>query len=238
MAQRALELERLNADLNQFARGISHDLKAPITSIAGLLNICLEDLEDGNHGELAENLGKAIAIAERSVADIEQVLSVISNPEQDAMPEPVDLAVMAQEIWDDLNGSETGRRFELDHLSGCDPVVERATLRTVLRHLFSNAIRFRDEARAPLEVRLQTLVTEGVFTLTLSDNGVGMPERFLSQAFDLFTRCDDRGGAGIGLNLVKRNMERLGGTVEVVSTLGVGTVVTLTLPLKQKELAA
>lgn len=236
MATRARELEQLNSDLSNFNRSVSHDLKAPLASIAGLLGLCREDLDANDVNELRVNLDRALNIAEQSVRDIEDVLRVSLVQGQEMQFEPADLESMLHDLWAGLSGEMKDLRFvpELNHRG---PVMtEMPTLRSILRNILSNAIRYRDLEKPELEVRVTSHISDGVLDLVVSDNGIGIPAAFLDEVFGLFKQRGDRGGAGIGLNMVQRNVGRLGGTVTISSIEGEGTQVHLQLPMTKETI--
>ncbi|WP_040604046.1 PAS domain S-box protein [Sagittula stellata] len=235
LAARAHELERLNADLEQFTRGVSHDLKAPLASIAGLLSLCREDLACGETADLGENLARAAQIAEHSVSEIESVLLATMTTERGIAPVPVDLGFVVRQLWRDLNVGAASARLELQLAVPGSVATEEVTLKTVLRNLLSNAMRYRDDTKTELVVQVSARLADGQLRICVSDNGIGIPEEVLPEIFDLFRKHGDRGGSGIGLNLVQRSVERLGGSIGATSTEGQGTTFTLNLPMQMED---
>ncbi|WP_425074213.1 sensor histidine kinase [Sagittula sp. S175] len=235
MAARALELERLNADLSHFNRGVSHDLKAPLSSIAGLVSLCIEDLDAGDMDEVRDNLLRTQEIAERSVVDIEDLLRMSLAPEREIVWEETDVAAMVDQLWADIGTGVPGATITIA-LAGIGRfVTEPPALRGILRNLLSNAVKYRDHGKAGLAVQVSGALDGGGLRLEVSDNGIGIPADFLPDVFGLFKQLGDRGGSGIGLNLVKRNIERLSGEITVFSTLGEGTRFVVSLPGHQEQ---
>ncbi|MGR3670950.1 sensor histidine kinase [Sagittula sp.] len=234
LAARAHELERLNADLEQFSRGVSHDLKAPLASIAGLLSLCREDFAAGETADLGDNLARAAEIAEHSVSEIESVLLATMTTERGIARVPVDLGGLIRQLWRDLSGGAVSARLELELALPETVATEEATLRTVLRNLLSNALRYRDDMKAELVVQVTARQTGEHLRIIVSDNGIGILEAVLPEIFGLFRKHGDRGGSGIGLNLVQRSVERLGGRIVASSTEGQGTTFTLDLPIRME----
>lgn len=235
MSARALELERLNADLWEFSRSISHDLKAPLVSVSGLLTLCVEDLEAGEHGELAATLARAKEIAENSAAEIEEVLRLTLAPGVEGPQVGVALRDMVAELWEHLAAGLSGVQLRPTVPSDLTLMTEAPVLRSILRNLLSNAIQFRDMSKPELEVRIGAREAGDHLELMIIDNGIGIPADFLPHIFDLFARRGDRGGSGVGLNLARRNVERLGGEIAVSSELGQGTEFIVSLPLNQEQ---
>ena len=100
--------------------------------------------------------------------------------------------------------------------------------------VLSNALRYRDDMKAELVVQVTARQTGEHLKIIVSDNGIGIPEAVLPEIFGLFRKHGDRGGSGIGLNLVQRSVERLGGRIAATSTEGEGTTFTLDLPIRME----
>lgn len=224
------ELVSLNADLSQFAYSASHDLKAPLLSVSGILQICIEDLENGEMEELLENLKDAEEISQRSARKVEAVLQ-IARAGLDSVPtEPVHMRQMLEDVWLDVAGRTEHVRLEHD-LTHAEPLLlERATFGVIIENLLSNAFRYRDEAKPERVVRVSTEDRGTDLHVKVADNGIGIPVENQPHVFEMFKRLDDRSGNGLGLALVRKQIERLGGTVSLSSTEGEGTEFALILP--------
>ena len=117
-------------------------------------------------------------------------------------------------------------------LGDSDPVTtERPTFNMIFDNLLSNAIRYRDDCKPAQTIRIATRRNQDQLMVAVSDNGVGIPARGLPQVFEMFKRIDERSGDGMGLSLVRKQIERLGGTITVTSTEGVGAEFRFVLPL-------
>lgn len=226
------ELARVNHELSQFAYSASHDLKAPLSSIVGLLRLCLEDLDDGNVDEVRENLERCLQVSDRSAGKIEGVLKIARAGIDEAVFEPVNLEQIIREIWLDLTGvNERGIQLLLG-LKHVDPVIiEPETFKVILENLLSNAIRYGDDKKPKHCIEVKTHEDESSIRLMVLDNGVGIPHAKQHAVFDMFKRIDERSGDGLGMTLVKKQVDRLGGEITFTSTEGEGTEFTVSLPL-------
>lgn len=224
------ELASLNTDLSQFAYSASHDLKAPLLSVSGILRLCIEDLERGDVDELLESLKDAEEISTRSAQKIEEVLQ-IARASRDSIPaEPVHVRSILENVWLDVAGRSELVRLELD-LQHSDPVMlEQATFGVIIDNLLSNAYRYRDDTKPDSIVRVCTQDSGDNLCVTVYDNGIGIPIKNQPRVFDMFKRLDERSGNGLGLALVKKQVDRLGGEVTLASVEGEGTEFSLTLP--------
>lgn len=236
MEAKARELEQLNTDLSSFANSASHDLKAPLSSITGLLRLCLEDLEEGDLDEVAANLKEAAEISQRGAEKVENVLEIARASRQKLKRVAIDLNAEVLAIWRDLTASLNAAPELLLELEHDDPVItEKPTLITILENLLSNAVRYGDPAKERHEIQVRTHTRDGALVITVADNGLGISEDNIARVFDMFERLDDRSGDGLGLSLVRKQVERLNGSIAVRSTEGDGAEFCVTLPIQQGE---
>lgn len=217
-------LEAANTDLLQFSYSASHDLKAPLSTISGLVDFCLEDLEDGEYGELEKHLKMALAVSNRSAKKVESLLRIARIGEDEITESQFDLRSLLDNIWQDLT-ADMGERCQLKlDLAHQDPIVAPvAILHAIIENLISNAIKYADPEKDQTLVHISTDVDGDRFVIKVSDNGVGIAQSDQSEVFKMFKRIDDRGGDGLGLALVRKHLERLGGDISLESTLGQGT---------------
>ncbi|MFY0623574.1 MAG: ATP-binding protein [Pelagimonas sp.] len=217
-------LEAANTDLLQFSYSASHDLKAPLSTISGLVDFCLEDLEDGEYGELEKHLKMALAVSNRSAKKVESLLRIARIGEDEITESQFDLRSLLDNIWQDLT-ADMGERCQLKlDLAHQDPIVAPvAILHAIIENLISNAIKYADPEKDQTLVHISSDVDGDRFVIKVSDNGVGIAQSDQSEVFKMFKRIDDRGGDGLGLALVRKHLERLGGDISLESTLGQGT---------------
>lgn len=231
MASKAKELEELNVELSHFAYSASHDLKSPLVTIAGLLNACIEDLDDGNIDELRTNLTKTVKISQRSAAKVEGVLRVARAGYDKITTENIDLNELIANIWEDHLGELDGDielTVQLDH--DVPLHTERATLQVILENLISNSVRYRDLSKEKSTVCITSKSENSLLHVCVADNGVGISEKYRHLVFNMFKRIHERGGDGLGLALLKKQVERLEGHVDFTSKEGQGTEFSFTIP--------
>jgi len=222
------ELEAANTDLAQFAYSASHDLKAPLSSIRGLLEFCVEDLECGDHDEVRKNLDSAIGVSSRAALKVESLLRLAKAGNQVVPVEEFSLGEMLTDIWKDQSAFLDARcRLDLQIEEVPSVVTEKATMQVILENIISNAIRYRDEQKPETLINVCAHSAGDETAIVISDNGVGIAARDQSKVFGMFKRADDRAGDGLGLALVKKNVERLGAEIKLKSKRGKGTELTL-----------
>jgi len=135
------------------------------------------------------------------------------------------------EVWTDLTGGGANTMLELD-ISNVDTVViEVMTLRVILENLISNALKYRKCEGTAHTVEVRCRIVEENLEISVSDNGVGISPENTEKVFAMFTRLDERSADGLGLTLVKKQIDRLGSKITLESKDGVGTSVFVFLPL-------
>ena len=228
-----VRLSALNDELTQFAYSASHDLRAPLATIAGLLELCLEDLAAGETAETRRSIQDALTTARRNINKVEQVLT-LARAGLDAIPEErIDLVAAAQAIWDDMSSKLTSRPGFIIVTRGTSWLLtERPTLVTIIENLLSNAIRFRDPAKASHWIELRFDTRSGShLSLQITDNGTGIGTADKARVFEMFRRSAHSDGHGLGLAMVQKHVRRLAGDIRLDSSPA-GSRFTLTLPLR------
>jgi signal transduction histidine kinase len=231
LRQRTEALARSNKDLEEFGYVVSHDLKEPLRSVAGFLELlkrrCHEQLDDKARGYI----DRSLAGAERMRVLIEDLLSYSRVSTGTRAPQAVKLEQTVKEALAALEKSihDSDARIEV----GALPVVqgEPAQLVALFQNLIANAIKFRREE--PPVIRVRAREEGDVWQFSVQDNGIGIdPEQF-ERVFQVFQRLhgqDEYPGTGIGLAVCKKIVERHGGRIWLESEPGAGTTFHFTLP--------
>ncbi|MGI4883329.1 MAG: PAS domain-containing protein [Janthinobacterium lividum] len=228
-------LSRTNADLDTFVYTASHDLKAPIANIEGLLGALREQLPPAAlQAELVPHL---LAMMQGAVERFQQTLGHLTDVSklqlvQAQPPEPVDLPALAEAIRLDLDPLLAATRATLVVDLAAVPTVSFSpkNLRSILYNLLSNAAKYHAPGRPPV-VALRGRRADGRVLLEVEDNGLGLNPEQQGRLFGMFQRLHDHvEGSGVGLYTVKKIVENAGGTIAVRSQPGVGSTFTVTLP--------
>ncbi|SET36223.1 sensor histidine kinase [Hymenobacter actinosclerus] len=229
------QLTRTNVDLDNFIYTASHDLKAPITNIEGLLHLLRAELPAAVAASeyVAPTLQHLFDAVDRFMRTIEH-LTEVSKLQKEHTPDlvAVDLAAVVENVRLDLAPQLRDTSAHLTvAVADCPAVLfSEKNLRSVVYNLLSNALKYQHPARRPrVEVRARV---QGPFVvLEVHDNGLGLDAAHLPRLFTMFQRFHSHvEGTGIGLFMVKRMVENAGGRVEVRSTLGEGAAFFVYLP--------
>lgn len=231
LAEEEAELHRLRAS---FVANVTHEIRTPLASICGYAEL----LAGSEAGELNPAAARAATAIERNALRLHGLISdllILSGLEPDLAPRAAssDLAdVVGQEV-DAVRGQpfSTRHRFELRLSSPAPARGDKAKLQRAIHHLLTNAVK---HTPALTRIRVSLDTDRGQTTLTIDDNGPGMPETVLQHLESTFVRADEadrevRAGAGIGLPLAHRIVRGQGGDLAVSSSPD-GTVVRLCLP--------
>jgi PAS domain S-box-containing protein len=220
------ELQRINADLDNFIYTASHDLRAPIANLESILTMLrkrLKDRLDATEAPLMEFAGTAIGRLKQTIKDLTEISKVQREAEDPA--EEVLFAEMLEDVQLDISDqiTDAGALIRTDFAV---PAIHyaRKNIRSVLYNLLSNAIKYRSPDRRP-EVTLSTRREQDKVLLRVEDNGLGIAPNQLPKVFTMFKRFHSHiEGTGIGLYIVKRIVENSGGSITVTSEEGKGTV--------------
>ena len=203
------DLERVNADLENFLYSASHDLKTPISNIESLLTALREELDmppaEAAVPPLLDMMQHSVERFKRVLTDMTDVLRIEKDHDQPVAE--VHLATLIEDVCADLRPllASTGGRLTVD-VAACPvlPFAEK-NLRSILLNLLSNAFKYRAPRREP-EVRLRAHTTDNYYVLSVEDNGLGLTAAQQRKLFGLFRRMHDHvEGTGIGPYIVKKN---------------------------------
>ncbi len=243
---RTAELEAANEELSQYAYAVSHDLKTPLRAIHNYADFLREDLEAtlaGDQKAYLDGLGRAVRESEALV----EGLLALSRIGRSSIPiEMVDVGVFLRRLLAILSLPADVEVVMADEWPTI--VVEPVLVGQVFQNLISNAVKFNTSPHKRVELgwRPASLLlpaggTEGgpqAYEFFVRDNGIGIDPRYHEQIFHVFERLhtsEEYEGTGIGLAIVKKAINKLGGAVRVESKPGEGSTFFVTLPGTQKE---
>ncbi len=229
------QLVRTNGDLDNFIYTASHDLKAPISNIEGLLMALQVELPIQT--QLAEPVQSLLAMMHKAIERFQLTIVQLTDISKlqlahAQVPEPVNLAALVEHVRLDLAPVLAAAGAQLTVAVQACPTVSFSlkNLRSIVYNLLSNAVKYQAPDRPPVvELRCHRHGTTVV--LEVQDNGLGLNSHQQSRLFGMFQRLHDHvEGSGIGLYMVKKMVENAGGTIVVHSQLGVGSTFVVSFP--------
>jgi len=228
--QKNEELLKINAELDSFVYSASHDLRAPIASLLGLVEVARLEKDNASLEHLLDMQKRSLLKLDNFIHDI---VSYSRNNRLDVQVEPVDFITLIEGIFEQL--------YFMDHLGqlDCRIVVvpnlnfssDSKRITVVLNNLISNAIKYADISKPDPYVEVQVSKSPDGIIICVADNGDGIDEEHLPKIFDMFYRATQKSsGSGIGLYIVNEITQKLKGTLHVESIRRVGSKFFVNLP--------
>lgn len=229
------ELVKINQELDSFVYSVSHNLRAPLMSVLGLLRLAQIEVERSEND--TKILLSYFGMMEHSINKLDDTLKEIldysRNARSEIKIEKVDLKDLLEDGFERLKYHEGSDQIEKiievkdETLFYSDPY----RLSVVLNNLISNAIKYRDVRKKNQYIKIQAHVTPAMARIEFSDNGIGISKELLNKIYDMFFRATEKSeGAGLGLYIVKETIDKLGGRISTISNLGLGTHFIIELP--------
>lgn len=224
------ELKIRNAELDNFVYKVSHDLRAPLSSILGLVNLAKLPGNPDDLIEYIDIIGEKVSHLDHFISD---VLSHSKNLKMEVSIGKVDLDKIIDRTFKDLDYLEGAKDMvRYIKIEGTDFYSDPWRISEIFRNLISNAIKYRqlNKSRQP-EISIEIHVDNLRADISFADNGIGISQSTLNRIFEMFFRATEQSdGSGIGLYIVKNAVEKLGGQIAVTSEHGEGTRFHIVLP--------
>ncbi|MFM9056585.1 MAG: ATP-binding protein [Bacteroidota bacterium] len=235
LADKNMELQDANMELDRFVYSTSHDLRAPLLAITGLIDLIVE--KSPGNAEVIEYSRIIKDTSHRLDGIIREILTYAKNRSILILPEPVDIEKMVHTIFDSAryySNYPVELGFEMKHEDVF--VSDNFRLQSVLSNIITNAIKYRRDDGTPAKVTFRSTVTAEKGIFEVEDNGQGIPKERLPRIFEMFYRASNSSpGSGLGLYICHEVVKKLGGEIHVQSEPGRGTTFTVTLPNLKPE---
>lgn len=224
------ELETAYNELNRFVYSASHDMRAPLVSVMGLINLAkLESKEDADL--------KYLPLIERSIMKLDtfvrNIVDYYQNKEKEKQIQEIDFnqqideTIDSLEYYQDLSSVNIVKDIQLNEPLHND----RFRIQVILNNLISNGIKYQRKEEENKKLSITARTVEGGCELVIEDNGIGIAEEDKSSLFNMFYRATTQNtGSGIGLYIVNETVKKIGGTIEVESELDKYTKFKLFIP--------
>ena len=226
-----LMLEKTNAELDRFVYSTSHDLRAPLSSVLGLINIARMSQNIDEQHRCLDMMKDRIHTLNGFIADI---IDYSRNSRLSVLKEHVVLDDLVQESIRNLQYFQHSQliRITCEGLEEISFSGDRSRLKIILNNIIANAIKYHNVDQDDPYVYIKARHVGRLLEITVSDNGEGIDPELLDRIFEMFFRASEKSeGSGLGLYIAKEMADKLNGHIKVNSVIGSGTTFTLRIPV-------
>ncbi|MEM9297694.1 MAG: ATP-binding protein [Bacteroidota bacterium] len=223
-------LTKVNKELDSFVYSASHDLKAPLASVLGLISLIRKESDEASKEQYYDMMEKSIVRLDQFIKDI---IDYSRNSRVGVQIEEIDLKQLILNSFDDLKYIEGAEQTEKiinipnDMKFTSDPT----RLKVIVRNILSNAIKYGYKPEGEKKIEIKARKNNGSLLLSIMDNGPGIPKDQQGKIFDMFYRLhESKSGTGLGLYIVKETVDRLKGNINIKSAPDKGARFEITLP--------
>jgi signal transduction histidine kinase len=221
----------LNLELDTFVYSLSHDLRAPLTSLQGLVR--LSSLET-DITSIKENMLLMDRLLDKQDLFIKDVISLLQRRNLTPQPKKINLRLLIEDAFsfNKHNSESKGIKIELQIPKDLEEINNDIVfIKIIINNLISNAVKYSDPTKKHQFIKVKIENEDNNLVIKIEDNGIGISEEFHEKVFDMFYILDSRKrGTGLGLYIIKQSVEKLGGTIALDSILDVGSKFTISLP--------
>jgi len=224
------ELQKTNHELDRFVYSVSHDLRAPLASILGLINVAEIEPDKDSLNTYLEMMRGSVNRLDGFIKDI---LDYSRNSRTELKNDIIDFSVIISEVQKRLKPTPGAERLNVTIELNAEAVFcsDSTRFEIILNNLFSNAIKYQDFKKNVSYVSIKITTTSEKMTMLFIDNGIGIEQKHFDKIFTMFYRASDRAqGSGLGLYIARETVTKLGGTISIESTFGVSTSLEIILP--------
>lgn len=236
LKEKAIELERTNDELNRFVYSTSHDLRSPLASVMGVLNLAKMEksvVDPNNYMGMIETCVKKMDFF------ILKVIEYYKSIRVEEVQQPVNFLSLIKESIELCRMQNPAIDFNVEVKQEEAFYVDTFRLSVIMNNLISNAVKYQRPDEPHPVVKLKVQVSNEVAEIIIEDNGVGILEDHMNNIFKMFFRSNYTvTGLGIGLYIVKEALTRIGGEISVDSKQGEGTTFKVLIPNKKPMLAS
>lgn len=222
------ELIKTNQELDRFVYSASHDLRAPLTSMSGLINLAQLD-PDGAQNYL-RLMQERVGVMDNY---IKEIVEYSRNARLEVNIKEVPIEKVIHEIVNTLKYSIDINKVEIEvHVNESFRIkTDESRLRIILNNLIANAFKYQDFSKPKPFLRIRVATHDNKNLIQIEDNGIGIKSEYQTKIFEMFFRATDIStGSGLGLYIAKEAVDKLEGQISFESEFGKGSIFTITLP--------
>lgn len=226
------ELERVNAELEQFVYSASHDMRAPLASIKGVINVAKAEGIDEKSAGYFDMIERS---TNRLNDFVTNIIYFYQNTQNDDIDGIVNFDTILDELIEKYSSYEQAARIDFSRnvVKTGEFKSDEHRLKMILGNILSNAIKFSDIQKEKRTIDIEIIQNAEKTVFKISDNGIGIKSDDLNKIYDMFyPNTDKNAGAGVGLYIVKQAVDKMKGNIAVKSEVGVGTRFIVEIPNK------
>jgi signal transduction histidine kinase len=218
----------VNSELDRFVYSASHDLRSPITSLKGLIEITALEDDVNQVRNYLEMMHQSLARQDQFISDI---IDYSKNKRKEVIMEPVSLKELFNEAILQLMHIENASKIKFTQELEIDQIEsDGLRLKIIINNLLSNAIKYADCSKQEMFITIKTYFSEGLNKIEVADNGIGIHDDHKDNIFDMYFGTNKNKGSGLGLYIVKEAVENIKGDISVFSESTVGSKFIVTIP--------
>ncbi len=224
------ELSKTNKELDNFVYSVSHDLRAPISSVLGLINI--SKLETNREQLLQYELLKEKSLLKLD-SFIKDILDYSRNSRTEIKPQKIDWQDYLLQITQQFEYLPEAKNTEIEIKITQNSEFQGDLYRIgiIFNNLISNSFRYCDRQKPTCYIKIKGDIYEKKACITVEDNGIGIREEHIDKIYDMFYRANESSkGSGLGLYILKETLEKIDGTIKIDSNYGEGTSFYVEIP--------
>ncbi len=225
------ELTKTNQELDRFVYSASHDLRAPLSSLLGLIDV-------SSRTPSKEELHQCLSMMKDRIHNMEtfigEIIDYSRNTRQEVRHEEIDVRQAICEVAEALKYAQGQANVEvsINVPEGLRITSDLTRLKVVLNNVIGNALKYHDPLKPVSKIEIMTEAEGGFLQIEVRDNGQGIPAQYHDRVFDMFFRASENSqGSGLGLYIVKETLAKLKGSIRLNSTPGQGSSFFIILPV-------
>jgi len=226
------QLRKANVELDNFVYKVSHDLRAPIASVLGLVNLAKKENKFDTLKEYFDMVGRSAVQQDSFIRDI---LDLSRNSRLLIDKKRINWQELINDTFDHLKFSVKDKAIERKiNINGrASFYSDQRRIKVIFNNLISNAIRYSNGKDPVIEIDVK--INKSNANISITDNGVGIEKKHQKKVFEMFYRATDaNAGSGLGLYIVKESIDKLNGNIDMMSDIGIGTKFLISLPNLKK----
>jgi len=227
--KRTSSLEKTNQELDRFVYSVSHDIKAPLASVKGLINLVRMSPTD--------ELGNSLNLMDKSIDKlngfVSDILTHSRNSRLELKRDTINFEDEIEQAAEELRHMDKAHKVKLITVFNQkgESITDQYRLQSILKNLISNAVKYHNPEANKSWVKVVVNATKERINIRVSDNGIGIGANEVDRVFEMFYRASEKSfGSGLGLYIVKETIEKMSGHILVSSQEGVGATFSLNIP--------